>query len=1006
MKNIILLRNKKVWGAAVAAVLFLTCFLPVNIASAADPIPVDGMIIPTSKTGDSSAWVEIANYGDYMLIIRQNPITSELTMYRTDGKQENTYSTSTLRIELNNWYNNKLDENARLREYAVMSDAATKFGFYASISEEGQSKPNGIAAATGNDVVFALSFSEALYFCSTQYQYQSGNTSSIMPSSTIAYNNFQKLLPAYEGGSQGDNPSPAFWLRTPGSTKQNAGAVAFQGGSPMADVAGRVNQHLVLGAYAHYRPAMWVDKRLIEEKDSVWPFSGASGSPIVTDGRILTKDKTGDVSDWVEIARNGKYSLIVRKNFINRQEFNYGNPEWQSATFTNNYSNNDYMDSRVRHNINHWFNILVPIPNNLGIPGVYDVLPWNSRLRDYTMQSNATLQAIGTSNYRISLTDGISRPTFYQVGIGDDIAFSLSFGEAAEFASIMRFMRNEETALWNSPALAAKNFAKIVIPTRSPGSYNMWLRSLADKNMASSMNSSGTVFQSNLNSNLANDYGFIYPAVWVDSEIFGNQPKKPMYEPPAPSVVDGRILTKEQTGDISEWVEIAKSNGYSLIVRKNFVNQQGFNYGNPLWQSVNYGYDFESNNYMTSRIRHNINHWFNIGFPLPNNLGIKETDDVLPWDARLRKFTVQNNANYNIGTSSTFASLNDGISRPSNYKVGIGNDVAFALSYAEAANFLSKTHFVHNANPALQPSHPLALLNYSKISFPPGGSDVMWLRSPGDVARTAGALSNYNYYGAVFQADVYSGNTLSRGFIYPALWVGEGIFGDKATINVFHKDADTGNLLDPQETHSVNAGKYGPYNAKTFPNYGAGYLASGSDPREGVVDEGETRNITYLYPPYMPPVHVFYHPNGGKGEYKMAPVTRNEPYTVEDQGYTMEMFDFVNWNTESNGGGTTRNNGDTFIVTGDTTLYAQWKPQPAGRVSVIYEPNGGVGVRREVQVIKGSSYSFEDMEYTMHLFNFAGWNTTPNGHGVTKNIGEIDTINGDMILYAQWKRKI
>ena len=664
----------------------------------------------------------------------------------------------------------------------------------------------------------------------------------------------------------------------------------------------------------------------IQAESADWSFSAVIGNPVVVDGRILTKDKTGDVCDWVEIAQNGKYSLIIRKNFLNQQEFNYGNPLWQSVTYGYDYMKNDYMVSRVRHNINHWFNIGIPLPNKLGISGVYDVLPWTARLRDFTMQSSATRLAIGTSNYRASLTDGISKPTIYQVGIGDDVAFALSFGEAAEYASIMRFMRNEAPALWDSPPNAQKNFKKIVIPTGTDSNYGVWLRSPGDNTTAGGMSNIGTVFQYQLNSVANNQKLYIYPALWVDSDIFGNAPKKPMVIPPQPVVVDGRVLTQKQTGDISEWVEIAKSDGFSLIVRKNFINQQEFNYNNPLWQSVNYAYDFKSNEYLTSRVRHYINHWFNIGTPIPNNLNIPGVYDVLPWDARMRKYTVQNTAAYNIGTSTTKAALTDGFGRPSVYQVGIGDDVAFALSYGEAANFLSKVHYVRGVSPALQPSNLLAEKNYNKINFPPGNSHGMWLRSPGDVKETAATLSNNTYHGAVFQYHVSATATTARGFIYPAVWVGSGIFGEEeATINEFHRDAVTGNLLEPQGVHPVAPGSYGPYNAKTFAGYGAGYLASYSDPHQGTIRDGETINITYLYPPDSGQVFVIYTPNGGEGMVNIVPVPRNSYYTIVDQGYTMYLYNFANWNTLPNGLGLVYENGDRIFVTDTIVLYAQWR---------------------------------------------------------------------------------
>ena len=670
----------------------------------------------------------------------------------------------------------------------------------------------------------------------------------------------------------------------------------------------------------------------IQAETADWPFSPVFGSPIVVNGRILTGDKTGDISNWVEIAQNGKYSLIVRQNFLNQQEFNYGNPLWQSVNYGYDYVTTDYLVSRARHNINHWFNVGFPIPNRLAIPGAYDVLPYTARLRDYTMQSSATLLALGTSYTVNSLYDGISKPTFYQTGIGDDVAFALSYGEAGQFVSVMRALRNADAALWYPHPFAVSNFNKLSIPAGVD--KGMWLRSPGDvKGTAGAMSSIGTVFQFYVDPKIAGGTGYLYPALWVDSEIFGNAPKKPMIIPPAPCVVDGRILTPRQTGDISDWVEIAQSDGYSLIVRKNFINQQEFNYGNPLWQSVNYAYDFKTTDYQLSRVRHIINHWFNIGIPLPNNLGIPGAYDVLPWHARLRRFTMMNTSAFVYGTSYSKTSLTDGLSRPSVYQVGIGDDIAFALSYGEAAEFCSVMRALRNAEAALWYPHPFAVKNFNKLSIPTGVDKGMWLRSPGDVTGTAGAMSSI---GTVFQFYVDPKIAGGTGYLYPALWVGKGIFEeDKATINVFHRDAISGDLLEPQTIDIIDPGLYGPYNAKTFPNYGPGQLAVYSDPPQGIVNAGETKNITYLYekdeppPPPPPTVLVIYHPNGGTGDIVIVPVPVNTDYEIEPQNFISPdptRYEFETWNTAANNLGVTYRNGDIIVVTGNIVLFAHWAP--------------------------------------------------------------------------------
>ncbi|MCL2045121.1 MAG: dockerin type I domain-containing protein [Oscillospiraceae bacterium] len=241
-----------------------------------------------------------------------------------------------------------------------------------------------------------------------------------------------------------------------------------------------------------------------------------------------------------------------------------------------------------------------------------------------------------------------------------------------------------------------------------------------------------------------------------------------------PYVVDGRILTPEETGDTADWVEIAQSGGYSLIVRSIFIDINVYTgtKGNYTWQKTPFG---SSTSYSTSTVRNKINDWF-------NGTATGEADR-LPTNARLRSYTMQNNAINMIGTTcNPNKSLTDGLSTPSQYQVGIGNDIAFALSYSEAANFCSQLYFMRELSIANQISSSEAIANYNKIYIPQEYVHYMWLRSPGDVANTAGCLSyeTPTCIGRVFQMGPVM--NVSNGFVYPALWVDSRIFEYRGTV--------------------------------------------------------------------------------------------------------------------------------------------------------------------------------------------------------------------------------
>ncbi|MDR0459921.1 MAG: InlB B-repeat-containing protein, partial [Nitrososphaerota archaeon] len=214
-------------------------------------------------------------------------------------------------------------------------------------------------------------------------------------------------------------------------------------------------------------------------------------------GRTLTTAMTGDTSEWIEIAKNGDYSLILRKNVLSTTS------EFQSGT-----SNTLYNNSLVRPMVNNWFT---------------STLPANARLRSFTVEHNAlTTQAIG--NW-LDKTGG-STPTDKQNGNGQDVAFLLSFAEAVQFCST-QYASGTGTDYTQSSATAIANFNKLeTLGTGQPNSY-WWLRTSGNPSTSGQVSTVGyggintfdqhgaaTSYQGN--SNVIH----IRPALWVRSSIF------------------------------------------------------------------------------------------------------------------------------------------------------------------------------------------------------------------------------------------------------------------------------------------------------------------------------------------------------------------------------------------------------------------------------------------------------------------------------------------------------
>ena len=295
---------KRVLAMVMTVVLFATLCSPVQTSIAADPVipggptPVDGRILPRDKAGDTSAWIEIAQYDDYSLILRQEPLTNSLTTYGA-SVNNNSYASSIARTEINNWYKSKLSSTSRLRSFAAMNNAMNHQGAYGMNYIDGISQPirPDQDASNGDDIVFLLSYCEAALYCSTQYHTQWGS-STLKSSSKIAYNNYYKLLPR----DVNSTITPAYWLRTAGAVYHAASCVAYQGGQPYDITNGRVMSHTVIGTYAHYRPALWVDSGI---------FGPDKATIKVINYDISDKTELSQYSDIIDAGSYGPYTPDV-----------------------------------------------------------------------------------------------------------------------------------------------------------------------------------------------------------------------------------------------------------------------------------------------------------------------------------------------------------------------------------------------------------------------------------------------------------------------------------------------------------------------------------------------------------------------------------------------------------------------------------------------------------------------------------------------------------------------
>lgn len=111
---------------------------------------------------------------------------------------------------------------------------------------------------------------------------------------------------------------------------------------------------------------------------------------------------------------------------------------------------------------------------------------------------------------------------------------------------------------------------------------------------------------------------------------------------------------------------------------------------------------------------------------------------------------------------------------------------------------------------------------------------------------------------------------------------------------------------------------------------------------------------------------------------------------------------------------TTLWNFDIDTVTGETTLYAKWTPNV---YHIAFDANldGGSETSSNVPMANHSftydvSQNLSNNTWTRSDYNFAGWNTAPDGSGINYLDGEsilnLSSLNNaDITLYAQWEKK-
>ncbi len=156
-----------------------------------------------------------------------------------------------------------------------------------------------------------------------------------------------------------------------------------------------------------------------------------------------------------------------------------------------------------------------------------------------------------------------------------------------------------------------------------------------------------------------------------------------------------------------------------------------------------------------------------------------------------------------------------------------------------------------------------------------------------------------------------------------------------------------------------------------------------------------------LYAQWAKNVNLTYDMNGGDGSldqvsaYAGGSITLSDASTISRDGYT-----FMGWNTQKDGKGESYEAGSEYTVPEtDTTLYATW----GGKITYnIGEASGNIV--DDQFYLPGEEAVVTEVTPNLTGSSFSAWNDKEDGSGASYKSGSKIKVNGNVTLYAQWKK--
>lgn len=172
-------------------------------------------------------------------------------------------------------------------------------------------------------------------------------------------------------------------------------------------------------------------------------------------------------------------------------------------------------------------------------------------------------------------------------------------------------------------------------------------------------------------------------------------------------------------------------------------------------------------------------------------------------------------------------------------------------------------------------------------------------------------------------------------------------------------------------------------------------------------DGTKTPTWTHRSTTSLPPLAINWDPYGENSDWELAEMIIYDQFLSDTSignlnRYFKNRYGIISGSSSSVGAGAIAST-TNYASTGDTTLYANWGS------TITYDGNGQTsGIPPSTEIITGSSGTLASNTGSLAKagFRFDGWNTAANGSGTFYPVGASYPNTGNVILYAQYSRKI